>query len=97
LVQNLGPVAAHEPIITTVGTKRVIAFFIPGNSQCNVQIVIWNATDLEANSAGGVRVSLRPGQTAAIDGSPTEFLTLKCGDHAETLAATDTPQQVASK
>ena len=27
LAQNLGPVGAHEPILTTVGGKRVIAFY----------------------------------------------------------------------
>ena len=96
-VQNLGPVPAHEPILKTVGNKHVIAFFVPGNGQCNVQAVAWNADDMEAKSAGGVRLSLNPGQTVAIDNSATESLTLKCGDHAETLAAIDTNQQVASR
>ena len=27
MVQNLGPVPAHEPILKTVGNKHVIAFF----------------------------------------------------------------------
>ena len=27
--QNLGPVGANEPILTTVGDKRVIAFYLP--------------------------------------------------------------------
>jgi hypothetical protein len=27
LVQHLGPVGAHEPILTTFGNKRVIAFY----------------------------------------------------------------------
>ena len=97
MVQNLGPVPAHEPILKTVGNKHVIAFFVPGNGQCNVQAVTWNADDMEAKSAGGVRLSLNPGQTVASDNSATESLTLKCGDHAETLAAIDTNQQVASR
>ena len=29
LAQNLGPVGPHEPILTTVGSKRVIAFYEP--------------------------------------------------------------------
>ena len=29
LTQNLGPVGTHEPILTTVGNKRVIAFYEP--------------------------------------------------------------------
>jgi hypothetical protein len=95
--KNLGPVAAHEPILTTIGNKHIVAFFVPGNGQCNVQAVIWNADDLEAKSAAGVRVSLNPAQTALIDSSATETITLKCGDYAESLSAIDSDQQVASK
>ena len=29
LPQNLGPVGPHEPILTTVGNKRVLAFLSP--------------------------------------------------------------------
>jgi hypothetical protein len=87
MVQNLGPVPAHEPILSTVDNKDVIAFFVPGNGQCNVQAVIWNADDMEAKSAGGFRVSLNPDQTASIESSGTESLTLKCGHNVDTLAA----------
>ena len=97
MVQNLGPAPAHEPILKTVGNKHVIAFFVPGNGQCNVQLVIWNADDVEAKSAGGMRIGLNPGQTAAIDSSATESFKLRCGDDAETLAAIDGNQQFASK
>ena len=97
MVQNLGPVSVHEPILKTVGNKHVIAFFVPGNGQCNVQVVIWNADDVEAKSAGGMRIGLNPGQTAAIDSSATESFKLRCGDDAETLAAIDGNQQFASK
>jgi hypothetical protein len=97
MTQNLGPVSAHEPILTTVGNKHVIAFFVPGNGQCNVQVVIWNADDIEAKSAGGMRLSMNPGQIASIDSSGTESFSLKCGDNAETLASVDNNQQFASK
>jgi hypothetical protein len=97
MVQRLGSVGPHEPLLTTVGTKRIIAFFVPGNGQCNVQAVLWNADDMEAKSAASVRFVLNPSQTASIDSSPTETFTLKCGDHAESLASVDTDQQVASK
>jgi hypothetical protein len=97
MVQNLGPVPAHEPVLKTVGNKHVIAFFVPGNGQCNVQLVIWNADDVDAKSAGSMRIGLNPGQTAAIDSSATESFKLRCGDHAETLAAIDGNQQFASK
>jgi hypothetical protein len=96
-VQRLGPVGPHEPILTTVGNKRIIAFFVPGEGQCHVQAVIWNADDVEAKSAAGVRVSLNPGQTTSLDSSATESVTLRCGDHADRLAAIDLSQQVASQ
>lgn len=96
LTQILGPVGAYAPIISSVGNKRVIAFFVPGDGRCNVQAVFWNADDMEAKSAAGVRFALNPGQTASIDSSATETFTLKCGDHAESLASVDTDQQVAS-
>ena len=56
------------------GKKRVIS-----GLQC------WAAS--EAQSAGGVRVSLSPGQTASIESSGNESFALKCGDHAETLSS----------
>src|SRR5262245_7836599 len=96
MVQNLGPVPAHQPILKTIGNKNVLAFFEPGNGQCNVQAVIWNVDEIETNPAR-VRLSLNPGQTASIDSSATESFKLRCGDHAETLAAIDDDQQFASK
>jgi hypothetical protein len=97
MVQNLGPVPAHEPVLKIVGNKHVIAFFVPGKGQCNVHLVIWNADDVEAESAGGMRIGLNPGQTAVIDSSATESFKLRCGDYAEALAAIDGHQQFASK
>jgi hypothetical protein len=84
-------------MITTVGSKRVIAFYVPGNGNCNVQAVIWNGDDAAATTAAGFRASLNPGQTASIDSADNKSLTLKCGDYAESLAAVDTDHQVASK
>jgi len=96
MVQSLGPVPAYEPILKTVGNKHVIAFFVPGNGQCNVQTVIWNADDLEGKSIG-VRVSLNPSQTTSIDSAPTESFKLRCSDNAKTLAAIDGGQEFAAK
>jgi hypothetical protein len=58
-------------------------------------VVIWNAADLDARSAGGVRLVLSPGQTASIDGSQNESFTLKCGDGAETLSSLGANRQFA--
>jgi hypothetical protein len=87
MVQNLGPVGPQQPILATVGDMHVIAFFAPADGQCNVQAVIWHSDDPEAKSAGGVRVSLNRGQTASIDSSGNESLTLKCGEDAESLSS----------
>ena len=77
---TLGSSGPHEPMIASVGTKRVIAFFVPGNGNCNVQAVIWNSdsTD-ETNTAAGFRVSLKVGQTASIDSADNKSLNLRCG------------------
>jgi hypothetical protein len=96
-VTGLTSVGPHEPILTTVGNKRLVTFFVADNGQCNVQAVFWNADDVEAKSAGGVRISLNPAQTVSIDSSATETLTLKCGDYAESLSAIDSDQQFASR
>jgi hypothetical protein len=95
MVQRLGPVSPQQPILATVGDKHVIAFFTPDNGQCQVQVVMWHAGDLEARSAGGMRVRLSPGQTASIDSSGNESFTLKCGDHAETLSSLGAKPQFA--
>jgi len=41
LGQNLGPVGPHEPILTVVGNKRVIAFYQPDSGNCAVHVVVW--------------------------------------------------------
>jgi hypothetical protein len=89
MVQNLGPVGPHEPILATFGNKRVVAFFRPGSRACAVQAVVWNADDIDAKSASQFRVVLEPDQTAQIDDSATDTLKLKCGAHAQTLAVVD--------
>ena len=38
MVQNLGPVAPHEPMMATVGNKHVIAFFVPGNLKIRLPV-----------------------------------------------------------
>jgi hypothetical protein len=99
MVQNLGPVGPHEPILTTVGNKRIIAFYEPDNGQCAVNAVVFDKTDAYTGmtTAARVRVSLAPGQTASIDSAENKSLTLECGDRGEMLSAVDTNQQFASK
>jgi hypothetical protein len=84
--QNLGPVGPHEPILATVGGKRVIAFYEPRSGQCGMHVVVWNSADASGESAARVRVSLVPRQMVHIDSADNKSIDLKCGDYAETLS-----------
>jgi len=86
LAQNLGPVGPHKPILTTVGSKRVIVFYVPDDGHCAVNVVVWDSIDADVDSAARVRVSLSPRQMVHIDSVENKSLNLQCGDHAETLA-----------
>jgi hypothetical protein len=89
LAQNLGPVGPHEPILTTVGSKRVIAFYEPGGGHCTINVVVWDRSDDSGDSAARVRVSLNPRQMVHIDSAESKSINLQCGDYAETLALVD--------
>jgi hypothetical protein len=86
LAQNLGPVGPHEPILATVGNKRVIAFYQPDSGNCAVQVVVWNTPDVIAESTVGFETTLNPRQVAHINTPENEPLYLQCGDKAATLA-----------
>ena len=90
LAQNLGPVGPHEPILTTIGTKRVIAFYEPDSGHCAFHAVVWNTTDVKADSAAGFQADLNPRQMVRIDTAENASLNLQCGDNAESLAIVDT-------
>ena len=46
LAQNLGPVGPHDPILTDVGSERVIAFYMkPNNGGRAVHAVVFDKTD----------------------------------------------------
>jgi hypothetical protein len=94
LAQNLGPVGPHEPILTTVGGKRVIAFYVPDVGNCVVNSVVWDITDANADSVARVRISLNPGQMMHIDSGAEKSLNLKCGDNAATLSIVGTSELI---
>ena len=96
LAQNLGPVGPNEPILTTVGSKRVIAFYVPGNGHCGINVVVWDRSDATGNSAARVRVSLSPRQMVHIDSAENKSINLQCGESAETLALVDTGKMIAA-
>ena len=89
LTQNLGPVGPHEPILTTIGNKRLIAFFEPDSGNCAFHAVIWKTTDVNADSAARVRAGLQPRQMLTIDTNDNQSLKLQCGDNADRLAIID--------
>ena len=98
LAQNLGPVGPHEPILTTVGNKRVIAFYEPDNGRCAVNAVVFDKTDADTGmtTAARVRVSLNPREMVHIDSTENESLHLQCGDQAELLAIVDANKFIAA-
>jgi hypothetical protein len=96
LAQNLGPVGPHEPILTTVGNKRVLAFFEPASGQCALQAVIWNSADLNADTTARVRTDLKPRQMVSIDTSDNKSLKLRCSDNAERLAIVENEEFIAA-
>jgi hypothetical protein len=95
LAQNLGPVGPHEPILTTFGSKRVIAFYEADSGNCAVHAVVWNTTDVNADSAARFQATLNPRQMMHIDTAENKSLDLQCGDNAESLAIADTSDCVA--
>ncbi len=94
--QNLGPVGPNEPILTTVGDKRVIAFYVPGQGHCAVNVVVWDSSDASGNSAARMRVSLNPRQMVHIDSDGNKSINLQCGDYAERLALVDTGKTITA-
>ena len=101
LAQNLGPVGPHEPILTEVGSERVIAFYEPDNGRCAVHAVVFDKTDAHTGmtTAARVRISLEPSQIVHIDSAQKESLkslNLQCGENAEKLTIIDTDSLVAS-
>ena len=59
LAQNLGPVGPQLPILTDVGTKRVLAWYQPESGGCAVFAVAWNRSDTDGTSTIGVRDQAR--------------------------------------
>ena len=97
LVQYLGPVGAHEPILTKFGNKRVIAFYEPENGRCAINAVVYDKTDADTGmtTAARFRVSLNPREIVHIDSTDNKSINLQCGDRAETLSLIDNGELVA--
>ena len=84
--KNLGLVGPHEPILSPVGSKRVIAFYEPDGGHCGLRVVVWNPADVDSASTIGLRMRLVPQQVMYIVTPENGSLGLQCTDGAETLA-----------
>jgi hypothetical protein len=97
LPQNLGPVGPHQPILTDVGHKRVLAWYEPDDSDgCAVTAVAWNRADVEGTSTAGIRIRLGRGQIVHLDSAyNVKSLNLKCADDGSTLSIVKDGELVA--
>ena len=88
---NLRPVGPYEPILASVGVRRVVASFAPEFGHCAVNASVWDSIEAQADSSLRIRVGLSPGQLLHIDSleAETKSLDLKCGDDAKTLPIAD--------
>jgi len=85
------PAGPHEPILASVGVRRVVASFATDFGHCAVNASVWDSIEAQADSALRIRVSLSPGQLLHIDSleAETKSLDLECGDDAKTLPIAD--------
>jgi hypothetical protein len=93
LLTNLGPVGPHEPILASVGSERLIAFYAPDSDHCAVNAVVWD--DRDTDKAVRVRISLSPQQIVHFESVEQQSINLQCGDKAETLAVVENRELVA--
>jgi hypothetical protein len=96
LAQNLGPVGPQLPILTDVGTKRVLAWYQPESGGCAVFAVAWNRSDTDGTSTIGIRIRLDPGEIVHFDSSyDVKSLDLQCAADAASLSIVDNGELVA--
>ena len=88
LVDNLGPVGPHEPILAWSGSKRIIAFYEPDSGKCATQLVLWDPMD-DGKSAAGFQAVINPREMAHIDTSERQSFLLQCDGNAERLVIVD--------
>jgi len=96
MAQNLGPVGPYDPILTSVGNKRVIAFYEPKNGHCDFRAVVWSVTDENADSVTRFQADLYPQQMVRVDTDSDKSLSLQCGDNAEQLSIVDMSRIIAA-
>jgi hypothetical protein len=95
-VEHRGPVGPHEPILTTFGSKGVIAFYEPDGTHCGLYALVYNLSDESGATAARFRISMNARQVVNIDSPDNTSLSLQCGDHAEVLRIVDSTTLVAN-
>lgn len=87
-MSHLGPVGPYEPILATVGTQRLIVFYVPDSGRCSINAVVFDSTTAPdvPYSAARVRVNLWPGEVFHLDGTQQKSVDLRCNEGAATLA-----------
>jgi hypothetical protein len=95
-IKNLGPVPAHQPIVTSFGNKGLIAFYEPDGTHCGLYAVVYNLSDESGASAAQVRLSMNAGQVVNIDSPDNKSLSLQCGNSAEALRIVDSEAVAAN-
>src|SRR5512143_2795657 len=90
-VERPGPVGPHDTIMTTFGSKGVIAFYEPDGTHCGLYAVVYDVADESGASAAHIRMSLNARQVVTIDSPDHKSLTLTCGENAESLSASNDP------
>jgi hypothetical protein len=83
---NFGPVGPREPILATIGDKRIIAYYEPSGDNCYVSAVVFDASP----SGGGyastrVRVALHRGELFDVDGTGERRVILLCSFKGDKL------------
>ena len=88
---KMRPAGPHEPILASVGVRRVVASFATDLGRCTVNASVWDSIDAQEDSGLRISVSLDPGQLLHIDSleAETKSLEFKCGDDAKTLPIAD--------
>ncbi|MGB2931865.1 MAG: hypothetical protein WBE08_08280 [Methyloceanibacter sp.] len=83
---QVGPVGPYEPILTTLGSKRLIAFYVPDSGRCAINAVVFDSASADAPySASRARISLWPGEVLHLDGTDQQSIDLRCGEAAAAL------------
>ena len=83
---HLGPVGPSEPILATVGEKRVIAYYTKDGENCEVSAVVFDKSATGGGHASSrVHVALRPGELLHLGSVKEKTVALTCGRDAKMM------------